>query len=161
MNTPPGSAARPGSSTSGGTQGAADLHGRWSLVEAYAIDAAGKRLHDAYGTEPNGMLHYGEDGRMMALVTHGGRAPLDGDRLAAPAEQRAEAFRSTFAYAGRYRTDGDRVVHEVEMSTYPNWVGTALVRTLAFEDGAAVLTTPPQMQNGRMTVYRLVWRRAD
>jgi hypothetical protein len=35
--------------------------------------------------------------------------------------ERAQGF---VAYAGRYRFDGDRVVHHVELSLFPNWVGS-------------------------------------
>ena len=50
------------------------------------------------------------------------------------------------------------ISHWVDVSTYPNWVGTAL-RALSFEQGDAVLTTAPQMQDGVETVIKLVWRR--
>ena len=39
---------------------------------------------------------------MMALITHDGRERLDGDRQAAPEAQRAQAYKSSIAYAGRF-----------------------------------------------------------
>lgn len=136
------------------------LLGSWFLHEAHAVDPQGVRLADAYGPRPSGVIHYGADGRMTALITHDGRARLSGDRQAAPEKERAEAYRSCIAYAGRYTLAGDRVHHHVDVSTYPNWVGTVLTRHLSFEAEAAVLRTLPQMQAGVETVIRLVWRRA-
>ncbi|MDB5804340.1 MAG: hypothetical protein JWN73_1662 [Betaproteobacteria bacterium] len=137
--------------------------GTWYLDEAYAIDEAGTRLFDLYGAKPDGLIVYGGDGRMVALITHEGRARIDGDRQAAPADQRATAYESSIGYAGPYTVDGERVVHHVDVSTYPNWVGTDLKRFYTREgqgeDESLTLRTPPQMQNGKVTVMKLIWRR--
>lgn len=137
----------------------AALLGTWHLREAFAVDAKGHRLYDVYGVAPSGVIHYGVDGRMMALITHGGRERLSGDRQAAPADERAAAYKSSIAYAGRYELTGDWVLHHVDISTYPNWVGSALRRQLHLEDDCVVLLTAPQMQDGRETVMKLVWQR--
>lgn len=136
-----------------------ELIGTWFLREAYAVDADGRRLHDVYGAHPAGVIHYGCDGRMTALITHEGRPLLDGDRQAAPQAQRAQAYKSSIAYAGRFALEAGWVSHAVDISTYPNWVGTVLRRALSFEQDAAVLTTAPQIQDGVETVIKLVWQR--
>ena len=41
--------------------------GTWYLAEAYALGEQGQRLHDVYGRRPSGVIHYGADGRMIAL----------------------------------------------------------------------------------------------
>ena len=102
-----------------------DLTGTWFLGEAYAV-GPGERLYDVYGARPSGVIHYGDDGRMMALITHDGRERLDGDRQAAPEAQRAQAYKSSIAYAGRFTLEAGWISHWVDVSTYPNWVGTAL-----------------------------------
>lgn len=135
------------------------LIGTWFLREAYAIAADGERLYDVYGARPTGVIHYGDDGRMMALITHDGRERLDGDRQAAPESQRAQAYKSSIAYAGAFSLADGWVSHAVDMSTYPNWVGTVLRRAFRFEQGDVVLTTAPQIQDGVETVIKLVWQR--
>lgn len=135
------------------------LIGTWFLREAYAVGPSGERLHDVYGALPAGVIHYNSDGRMMALITHDGRERLDGDRQAAPEEQRAEAYKSSIAYAGQFTLEGGWILHAVDISTYPNWVGSVLRRALTFEQDAAVLATAPQMQDGVETVIKLVWQR--
>ncbi|WP_448208288.1 lipocalin-like domain-containing protein [Azospirillum sp. sgz302134] len=134
------------------------LVGTWTLREAYAWDDKGGHLENVYGRSPTGFISYGADGRMMALITHGERARLDGDRQSAPAEQRAAAYASSVAYAGTYEFDGERVVHHVKASTYPNWVGTDLVRFVRFGEDHISLRTAPQMQNGVRSVLELIWQ---
>lgn len=136
-----------------------DLIGTWYLREAYAVGPHGERLHDVYGARPTGVIHYSSDGRMMALITHDGRQRIDGDRQAAPEWQRAEAYKSSIAYAGPFTLEDGWILHLVEISTYPNWVGTVLRRALGFELDAVILTTAPQMQDGVETVIKLVWQR--
>ncbi len=135
------------------------LLGTWYLAEAFAIDDQEARLYDVYGDRPSGVIHYGADGRMMALIAHAGRPLLSGDRQAAPADERAAAYKSSIGYAGRFEIDGDWVMHHVDVSTYPNWVGGTLCRQAALEAGRLVLLTAPQMQDGVRTVIRLVWQR--
>lgn len=135
------------------------LIGSWFLREAYAVGPRGERMHDVYGGRPSGVIHYSSDGRMMALIAHEGRERLDGDRQAAPEHQRAEAYKSSIAYAGQFSLEAGWILHSVDISTYPNWVGTVLRRSVTFEQDTVVLTTPPQMQDGVETVIKLVWQR--
>lgn len=139
---------------------ATHISGTWFLAEAYAIDANGSRLQDLYGAAPSGVIYYGNDGRMMALITHDGRSLLDGDRQAAPETQKAHAYTTSIAYAGPYTVADNHIVHHIDISTYPNWVGTDLFRYIELTPDGVVLTTPPQIQNGVETVLRLHWQRA-
>ncbi|CAK7054882.1 MAG: hypothetical protein DELT_01171 [Desulfovibrio sp.] len=131
--------------------------GTWKLAQAYAVDEADNYLNDVYGPNPTGIIIYGADGRMSALITNGGRKNLDGDRQSAPMEQRAEAFFSSIGYGGTYTYNGTEVVHHIDIATYPNWVGTNLVRRAELVDGTIVLRTKPQMHNGVLTIIKLVW----
>ena len=135
------------------------LLGTWYLAQAYAIDDHNHRLYDVYGDKPSGVICYGADGRMMALIAHADRPLLTGDRQAAPADERAAAYKTSIGYAGRFELDGDWVMHHVDVSTYPNWVGGTLRRQARLENGHLVLLTAPQMQDGVRTVIRLVWQR--
>jgi len=136
------------------------LLGTWYLREAYAVDPRGERLFDVYGARPSGVIHYGADGRMTALITHDGRARLSGsDRQDATDAESAAAYRSSIGYAGRYVREGDWIVHHVDISTYPNWVGTRLRRQWRWTGDSLELLTAPQPQAGVETVMKLVWQR--
>lgn len=48
---------------------------------------------------------------------------------------RARYFRASAAYAansGKCRVEGERVVHEIEHSSFPGWIDTNLVRNFEF-----------------------------
>ncbi|MBN9475821.1 MAG: hypothetical protein ABS43_04575 [Bordetella sp. SCN 67-23] len=138
----------------------AALLGTWYLREAYAVGPQGQRLFDVYGPRPSGIIQYGADGRMMALITHDGRQRISGlDRQDASERESAVAYKSSIGYAGSYSFDGDWIVHRIDVSTYPNWVGARLRREFRLGDGVVELLTAPQPQNGVETVIKLVWQR--
>jgi hypothetical protein len=97
---------------------------------------------------------------MSAMISHGGRKPLSvGDWSLAGAEEKAEAFGTFAAYAGRYTLKEDRVIHHVEISSLQNWVNTDLVRLIQFQGDRIVLRTPPTTSNGKIQTWELVWER--
>jgi hypothetical protein len=136
--------------------------GTWRLV---AVSHAGDgirgedRNDGPLGAHPTGLLAYTADGHMFAVLSHDRRKPLSGDRTNAPIEERAEAFATAFAYAGRYSVAGDHVLHHVEVSTVQNWVGTDMVRAMRFDGDRLTLTTPPLSVGGVMRAAMLVWKR--
>jgi hypothetical protein len=138
------------------------LIGTWKLLSATETTANGEINEKAFGPSPTGFLTYTADGRVMAIITHSGRKALSiNDRVSAAAEERAEAFATMFAYAGRYALSGDKVVHHVEAASVPNWVDTDLVRLMNIAGDRLTLRTPPgQLKGGvKMGGTELVWER--
>jgi len=141
-------------------QSKADLVGSWKLLSITEITDKGEVK--PYGLNPTGFLTYTADGRMMAIITKGGRKPLSVLRVSAPANERAEAFSTMTAYAGRYTVDGDKVVHHVEVASVQNFVGTDLVRTIVKLEGKRVtLRTAPFPRGGQIVNEELVWERMN
>ena len=134
-----------------------ELVGTWKLVSASSTTAAGEGSESPYGTNPAGFLTYTADGRVTALISYDGRKSLSfgGGTLA----EQAEAFKTFFAYAGRYTRNGDKVTHHVEISSIQNYVGKDLVRSVKLEGDRIVLVTPPTSVNGKMQTVALVWQR--
>jgi hypothetical protein len=136
------------------------LVGTWSLVSASAITASGIRNDAPYGSHPTGILIYTGEGRMAAMISHSDRQPLSGpDRIAAPADERAEAFATFFAYAGRYSIMGDRVVHHVEIASVQNWVNTDMVRLMKLDNDRITLRTPSISVGATVQTTELIWER--
>lgn len=131
--------------------------GTWKLVSAWSKAVDGETTEPTYGTDPAGLLTYTADGRVSVVISHGGRRPLSirGGKL----EEQAEAFNTFLAYAGRYTTTGDSIIHHVEVSSIQNYVGKDLVRTATFDDDRMTLITPPTAVNGKAQVIRLTWQR--
>ena len=148
------------SSVSARAQTKEALVGTWKLVSA--TDTADKgEVQNAFGNDPVGFLTYTVDGRMMAIISSGGRQPLSvPDYIAAPAKERAEAFATFSAYAGTYTLESHRVVHHVQVSSLQNRVGADLVRTIvSLKDGRLILETPPFLKGGKMVTTELIWER--
>jgi len=97
---------------------------------------------------------------MTALLSDSGRRPLSSpDRISAPADERAEAFATFFAYAGRYSVAGDKVIHHVEIASMENWVNTDFVRLVEMDGDRLTLRTPPLPVGGEIRTSELVWER--
>lgn len=134
--------------------------GTWQLVAAAAMTEAGAKLPAPFGANPTGLLIYTAEGRMSAIISHGERKPLSiADRISSPEPERAAAFSTFIAYAGRYTFAGARVVHHVELSLVPNWANIELVRLVRFEGEQMVLRTPPIQVGGVSEVVELTWER--
>jgi hypothetical protein len=145
-------------------QSKADIVGTWKLISASDTTDKGQVINNAYGLNPTGFLTYTADSRMMATITNGGRKQLSvNDWVGAPVSERAEAFATMFAYAGRYTLSGDKVVHHVEAAAVQNLVGTDLVRTIVkFEGKRVTLRTSSFLKGGvRFANEELVWERMN
>ncbi|HEX3785883.1 MAG TPA: lipocalin-like domain-containing protein [Pseudonocardiaceae bacterium] len=116
-----------------------DLVGGWGL-ESVTMTAADGQLVHPFGTQPEGLLLYTNDGWMSATITGTG-----------------EATGQTI-YAGQVFVRADEVLHRVVVGVPPFGPGTEQVRKVRFADrDRLVLTAPPDQFAG--AVIELVWRR--
>lgn len=137
------------------------LVGTWKLESATITTDTGE-VRNSWGTHPVGFLTYTPDGRMSAILTLDDRKPLSvSDFISAPANERAEAFATMTAYAGRYTFTGAEVVHHVEAASTPNDVGTDLTRVVKLDgDRLVLLVAKPYLRGGIMVrSQELVWKR--
>src|SRR5262252_825609 len=105
------------------------LVGTWRLISVSSRTEKGDINKAVFGTNPVGFLTYTPEGRMAAVIAEDGRKPLSvADRVSAPIEERARAYSTFSAYAGRYTFTGDKVIHHVEVASLQNWVNTDQVR---------------------------------
>jgi lipocalin-like protein len=144
----------------GGATAQDNLVGTWKLISASSTTENGVIKKDVYGRNPTGMLSCTTDGRMMTIIAMGDRKPLSvADRIAAPIEERAEAFSTFIAYAGRYALVGDRETLHIDVSSLQNWVGTDQVRYVSLHGNQLILRTPPMPRGGVLQTFELVWER--
>ena len=144
----------------GSGQAEAAIVGTWKLVSVTSIDDAGRVNEAVYGPQPSGLLTYTADRRMAVVIAEDPRTPLSlDDKVAAPAEERASAFSTFSAYAGRYTFQGGKVVHHVEVASMPNWTHRDVVRLVELEGDHLRLRTPRLSRGGTMLTLELVWER--
>jgi lipocalin-like protein len=138
----------------------AKILGTWKLVSASSSTSTGERNDAQFGTNPTGLLTYDQDGRMSAMISHGGRKlVLTNAPGPALTEAQAEAFRTFVAYAGRYTIKTDEVIHHVEISFIQDWVGTDQIRTIKFEGEHLVLGTLPMPMGGKTMTVEFIFKR--
>ncbi len=139
------------------------------LVDYTSTDQNGTVVRP-FGTQLRGQLVYSAptsdslQGHMTVHIMKLARKPwIAPDPFSGTAEERASAAASYIAYAGRFTLYPDRVVHHVELSLFPNWVGPqgeALdqVRYWSFEGDILSLRTPPIPTGENEFVGTLRWR---
>ncbi len=127
----------------------------------------GDRTRRPWGGKATGLLTYTEDGRMWAALMATDRPDVPTRTLsAAPPAMRAAAAAGFVIYAGSYSIDGDDVIHHVEISLLPNWVGTSERRHIDWiqtDNGLdlELTTSPTDTDGGRVFVQWLQWTRVS
>jgi hypothetical protein len=135
------------------------LVGGWRLL-SWENRAADGRVTHPMGPDPLGYLLYTADGGFSVTISRRRRTPFAaGDLLGGSTEEKAAAAEAFTAYAGRYTFDGERVVHHVELSLFPNWVGTDQERAVEVSGDRLTLTAGPLLLDGEQQIARLVWER--
>jgi hypothetical protein len=141
------------------------VHARDALVGAWRLlswenQAADGRVTYPMGTDALGYLIYTADGRFSVMISRAGRPGFAAnDLFGGTMPEQAQAVEGFVAYAGRYRFDGDRVVHHVELSLFPNWVGSDQERAVELSGDRLILSARPLLLGGKRQVPRLVWER--
>ncbi|MDX2216804.1 MAG: lipocalin-like domain-containing protein [Oculatellaceae cyanobacterium bins.114] len=142
------------------------LIGTWKLVSAIARLPNGTITPDVYGADPVGYITYTPEGRVLVLFARSDRpalsqaieSPFSSEIQSLSSEELAQAFLTFNAYAGTYTISGDTVIHQVEIASIPNRVGTNLLRTVAVSGDQITLSTPP-LSSGDGSVFELTWER--
>ncbi|HEX2182113.1 MAG TPA: lipocalin-like domain-containing protein [Rubrobacteraceae bacterium] len=135
------------------------LVGTWRLVswENRSVDG---EVSYPLGTDAVGYIMYGQDGYMSVAIMRPDRAKFAAeDLLGGDAEERAEAAGTYVSYCARYEFRGDTVVHRVELSLFPNWVGVEQERLVEVAGDRLVLSTRPILLGGVRRTAHLIWER--
>lgn len=135
------------------------LVGSWLLI-SYRVAAADGAVHEPLGANPQGLGVYTAEGTMSAQLMAGdrqgfGRSFRPG--AAVPTDLLAAAGRGYIAYCGTYEVEdqSDMVLHHVQCSLVPDWVGTVMKRAFLIEGD--ILTLRPPAWAGEQAELR--WRR--
>ena len=139
---------------------AAAVVGTWRL-KRWETRAADGRISYPLGPDAVGYLSYTPGGHMAVSLMRAERATFAGDDLlGGTPEERAAAAAGYVSYCGRYELRDGAVVHHVELSLFPNWVGVDQVRFGRVEGDELTITTGA-LRIGGESVSCLVWERAE
>ena len=135
------------------------LVGTWKLV-SYELRYADGTTSHPLGRRASGYLIYIADGHICGAMMRDDRPHFAGDNFQkGGVEDQAATARTYVCYCGPYEVRGEKVVHHVEVSLFPNWVGTTQERDIELVGDRLTLSAPiaSRDRQGRVEVR---WRRA-
>ncbi|HTF53191.1 MAG TPA: lipocalin-like domain-containing protein [Pseudonocardia sp.] len=139
------------------------LVGSWRLVSYEARQDDGRRVIYPLGKDARGYILYTPDGYMSAQIMQPDRPPYRApDPSGGTLTESAQASRGYLAYSGPYHVEGDSiVVHEPQVSLFPNWVDEIQSRRAVLSDRRLELSaTEPVLFGEDLLTAVLVWERA-
>lgn len=134
--------------------------GTWKLVSWVFRDKQGEPVH-YFGENATGILMYDGNGYMNAQLMRSGRKTFASDSIdGGTLIETQDAFCSYLAYFGRYYEDRPgEIIHVVEGSLFPNWLGRKEVRYGKIENDHLILYTPPIPVRDTEIVFYITWER--
>jgi hypothetical protein len=136
------------------------LVGEWRLLSMTAHNRRGEVVYP-YGEDPFGLLMYTRSGFMTVVLMRPDRSEFrSDDPLGGTTEEIESAYRGFDAYCGTYTLHPERqeIVHHVEASKFPNWIGMTQVRSWHLESGRLLLSAPLEIGEETWDI-QAVWER--
>lgn len=135
------------------------LVGTWRLKSFSVMKADGARIYP-FGHDVVGYIVYTGEQLCSVSFMSANRPRFESDDMRGGTPTELAAALSTYnSYRGTYEYLGDRVIHHVETSLYPNWTGVDQERLLELEGDEVTLSTPPLLVDGAQVTAHLTWER--
>ncbi|WP_210407357.1 lipocalin-like domain-containing protein [Hydrocoleum sp. CS-953] len=150
-----------------------NLVGTWKLADFYTVDGK-QKIDYPYGKNPTGYLVYTENGYVSVTIMTTDR-PLLGLSMEEMQELKDvklglklianlgksikaslryfSAARNYLSYSGKYELRDSTVIHHVEVSVIPDWVGVDLERNVEFSEGKIILSN-----NIKDVFFSVTWK---
>jgi len=137
-----------------------DIVGTWKLVSWVYRNEIGEEV-DYFEKNSTGILMYDENGYMNAQLMKPERSSFASDSInGGTLDEAYGAFHSYLAYFGKYYEENPgTIIHQVEGSMFPNWIGNRQVRYGKIEGDKLIISTPPILAQGRETIFYITWQR--
>ncbi len=136
------------------------LIGTWRLVSWENRSVVDGQVSYPLGKDAAGYIMYNQDGYMFVAIMGSNRLKFAAeDLLSGTKEEEAQAEETYVSYCGRYEFHGDTVVHHVELSLFPNWVGVEQERLVEVRGDLMTLSTRPMLFGGMQRSAHLIWER--
>lgn len=134
--------------------------GRWDIVSWLQLYDDGRR-QAPLGETLEGFIRYVPDGDMICMIADAGRANFtSGGQWNASDADKAGAYGTMLAYAGRWRIEGETVVHEVALSLFPNWKGGEQRRQVRLDGDTLFIEARLEDGTAEARTAQLKWKRA-
>jgi len=135
--------------------------GTWKLLKCHHDLADGSVIYPL-GESAQGLLIYASAGYMSGSLMQPDRERFKSRELfSGTQEEKAFAMEGYLHYAGRFEVHGDEVWHFVEMSLFPNWIGSIQKRRFHFYEDKLSLSVGPFIAQGIKQTASLLWQRCS
>ena len=138
--------------------------GTWKLVSWKIEQADGELIDSPLGANALGWIMYQPGGHMCVAFMRPDRSKFASNNLmkATPEEIKA-GFEGYMGYCGSYEVDEQErvIIHHLQLSWFPNLLGTDQKRYFEFSANRLTLSTPPLTVLGEAQVHRLIWERLE
>lgn len=133
--------------------------GAWRLISCELRNATGQ-VGYPMGKDAQGYIMYSREGYISVAFMSTGRTPFASEDLrAGRVEEKVQAFDAYFSYCGRYEVRGETVIHHIEVSLFPNWIGKSQERRYRFDRNQLILSAPPVLIDGIEQAAHLIWQK--
>lgn len=135
--------------------------GAWRLL-SWENRSTDGRVSYPMGRNVAGYILYTADGYMNVAIMAADRPHFSSgdDALGGTVEERAQAAKTYLSYAGSYEIGDGEILHHVQVSLFPNWVGGTQRRFYELDGDRLTLSTAPMLLAGTERRAYLVWERA-
>lgn len=145
-----------------GVASAEDVDRAWMIANSHPVGPFG--LMDMVGLDvvrDIEMVYFQESGEAADAPPRLLLEKIERGELlrAGSAEEKVQAFDAYFSYCGRYEVRGENVIHHVEVSLFPNWIGKSQERQYRFAQDQLILSAPPVLIDGMERAAHLIWRK--
>lgn len=138
------------------------LLGTWRLQSWENRSVEDDEVSYPLGRNADGYITYNTDGYMFVAIMSPHRISFaGGDLLHGTPEEEAEAEEGILAYCGPYDFEEDKVIHHIEICSFPNWSGVDQERLVELGENRLTLSTRPLLMQGKQVTGHLIWERVS
>lgn len=135
--------------------------GTWRLLSLEKRTEDGQVAYPL-GKEVIGYITYTEQNFMSVTIMQPERPIFtSGDIKGGTAEEKVAAVDGYVSYCGKYTVGEKTIIHHIELSLFPNWIGIDQERFFDFQEDRLTLSTPPFLLEGINRTAQLVWEKVD
>lgn len=117
--------------------------GSWELQE-WTITTIDGNQEFPFGKDAIGQINYNSNGQMSVMIMKNNRPLLlSEDPLQGSTNEITEAFKGFIEYSGNFEVapNSNQVVHQIKISSFPNWTGQSQIRNFEFKEDQLILST--------------------